>query len=166
MKNEHAPETPAIRFLKAHKIPFSTHLYEYEEHGGTKVSARELNVDEHAVIKTLVFENESAKPFVVLMQTDRAVQARGRQSPYRLPGRRHLPLRHQEGDAGVYRKEHFRFVPDLHQRRPARFFGRHSSARLARARANDRGSLARRLGRSPGSRMPSAAGRKFSPHWA
>ena len=76
MKNEHAPETPAIRFLKAHKIPFSTHLYDYEEHGGTKVSARELNVDEHAVIKTLVFENESAKPFVVLMHGDCKVSAK------------------------------------------------------------------------------------------
>lgn len=76
MKNEQAPETQAIRFLKAHKIPFSTHLYDYEEHGGTKVSARELNVDEHAVIKTLVFENESAKPFVVLMHGDCKVSAK------------------------------------------------------------------------------------------
>lgn len=48
-KTEHAPETQATKFLKTHKIPFSTHLYAYEEHGGTKVSARELNVDEHAL---------------------------------------------------------------------------------------------------------------------
>ncbi len=59
-KPEHAPETQATRFLKAHQIAFSSHLYNYEEHGGTKVSARELNVAEHAVVKTLVFEDEGA----------------------------------------------------------------------------------------------------------
>lgn len=64
---DHAPETQATKFLKAHRIAFSSHLYAYEEHGGTKVSARELNVDEHAVVKTLVFEDESAKPLIVLM---------------------------------------------------------------------------------------------------
>jgi len=45
-------------------------LYDYEEHGGTKVSSRELNVDEHAVIKTLVMEDEAAKPLIVLMHGD------------------------------------------------------------------------------------------------
>ena len=70
MKAEHAPETPATRFLKAHGIPFSSHLYAYEEHGGTKVSARELNVDEHVVVKTLIMEDEMANPFVVLMHGD------------------------------------------------------------------------------------------------
>jgi len=69
-KQDHAPETQATKFLKAHKIPFSNHLYTYEEHGGTKVSARELNVDEHAVVKTLIFEDENAKPLVVLMHGD------------------------------------------------------------------------------------------------
>ena len=69
-KPEHAPETQATKFLKAHKVPFSPHLYAYEEHGGTKVSARELNVDEHAVVKTLVFEDENAKPLIVLMHGD------------------------------------------------------------------------------------------------
>ena len=52
-RNEaHAPETPATRFLRQHGVAFSSHLYEYEEHGGTTVSSRELNVPEHAVIKT------------------------------------------------------------------------------------------------------------------
>ena len=74
--NEHAPETPATKFLKSHKIPFSNHLYTYEEHGGTKVSARELNVDEHAVVKTLVFEDENAKPLIVLMHGDCKVSTR------------------------------------------------------------------------------------------
>ena len=75
-KPEHAPETPATKFLKANKVPFSVHLYAYEEHGGTKVSARELNVDEHAVVKTLVFEDEGAKPLIVLMHGDRKVSAK------------------------------------------------------------------------------------------
>ncbi len=69
-KTEHAPETQATKFLKSQKIAFSTHLYAYEEHGGTKVSARELNVDEHAVVKTLMFEDENAKPLIVLMHGD------------------------------------------------------------------------------------------------
>ena len=70
MKTENAPETPATRFLRQQRIAHSTHLYTYEEHGGTKVSARELGVDEHAVIKTLVMEDETAKPLVVLMHGD------------------------------------------------------------------------------------------------
>ena len=69
-KTEHAPETQATKFLKSHKIPFSSHLYAYEEHGGTKVSARELNVAEHTVVKTLIFEDENAKPLIVLMHGD------------------------------------------------------------------------------------------------
>jgi Cys-tRNA(Pro) deacylase len=75
-KPDHAPETPATKFLKAHKVPFSSHLYAYEEHGGTRVSARELNVDEHAVVKTLVFEDENARPLIVLMHGDRKVSAK------------------------------------------------------------------------------------------
>jgi hypothetical protein len=55
---ETGPETPATRFLHKHRVAHSNHLYEYEEHGGTKVSARELNVAEHAVVKTLVMEDE------------------------------------------------------------------------------------------------------------
>jgi Cys-tRNA(Pro) deacylase len=75
-KPDHAPETPATKFLKTRKVPFSSHLYAYEEHGGTRVSARELNVDEHAVVKTLVFEDENAKPLIVLMHGDRKVSAK------------------------------------------------------------------------------------------
>lgn len=70
MKSNHAPETQATKFLRQHKVQFSDHLYTYEEHGGTAVSARELGVDEHAVIKTLVMEDESAKPLIVLMHGD------------------------------------------------------------------------------------------------
>lgn len=75
-KPDHAPETPATKFLRAHKIAFSTHLYDYEEHGGTAVSSRELNVAEHAVVKTLVFENEAKQPLIVLMHGDRKVSAK------------------------------------------------------------------------------------------
>ncbi|HJV93505.1 MAG TPA: Cys-tRNA(Pro) deacylase [Azonexus sp.] len=75
-KIENAPETQATKYLKSHKIAFSNHLYAYEEHGGTKVSARELNVDEHAVVKTLVFEDENAKPLIVLMHGDCKVSAK------------------------------------------------------------------------------------------
>ncbi len=75
-KHVHAPETPATKFLRARKVAFSTHLYAYEEHGGTAVSARELNVDEHAVVKTLVFENEAAQPLIILMHGDCKVSAK------------------------------------------------------------------------------------------
>jgi Cys-tRNA(Pro) deacylase len=68
--SKNAPETPATKFLKQHRIPFSAHLYAYEEHGGTRVSARELNVPEHSVIKTLIMENEAAAPLIVLMHGD------------------------------------------------------------------------------------------------
>lgn len=69
-KTEHVSETPATKFLKANKVSYTSHPYAYEEHGGTKVSARELGVDEHAVIKTLIFEDEQAKPLIVLMHGD------------------------------------------------------------------------------------------------
>ncbi|WP_407280156.1 Cys-tRNA(Pro) deacylase [Aromatoleum evansii] len=69
-QDTHAPETPATRFLKQHGVAFSAHLYDYEAHGGTKVSSRELNVPEHAVVKTLVMEDENAAPLIVLMHGD------------------------------------------------------------------------------------------------
>ena len=76
MKNEHAPATQATRFLRQHGVAHSTHMYEYEEHGGTRTSARELNVDEHAVVKTLVMEDENGKPLIVLMHGDRKVSTK------------------------------------------------------------------------------------------
>ena len=76
MKSESSPETPATRFLHQHGIPYSSHLYDYEEHGGTRVSSRELNVDEHAVIKKLVMEDEAAKPLIELMHGDRKVSTK------------------------------------------------------------------------------------------
>ena len=73
MRNTHAPETPATAFLREQGVAFSSHLYAYEDHGGTRVSSRELGVDEHAVVKTLVFEDEQARPLIVLMHGDRKV---------------------------------------------------------------------------------------------
>ena len=69
-KKEHISETPATQFLRKHGVSFTEHPYDYEEHGGTSVSARELGVDEHAVVKTLIMEDEAAKPLVVLMHGD------------------------------------------------------------------------------------------------
>lgn len=68
--DQHAPETPATRFLKQHKIAFSTHLYNYVEHGGTALSARELNLAEHSIVKTLIMEDESGQPLIMLMHGD------------------------------------------------------------------------------------------------
>jgi Cys-tRNA(Pro) deacylase len=66
----------AIPFLKKHDVPFTEHQYRYEERGGTAVSARALGVDEHAVIKTLVMEDENKKPLIVLMHGDREVSTK------------------------------------------------------------------------------------------
>lgn len=69
-KKEHISETQATQLLRKHRVSFEEHPYPYEEHGGTSVSARELNVPEHAVIKTLVMQDEAAKPMMVLMHGD------------------------------------------------------------------------------------------------
>ncbi|CUI09795.1 aminoacyl-tRNA deacylase [Massilia antarctica] len=69
-KKEHISETPATQFLRKHGIAFSEHPYPYEEHGGTSVSARALGVPEHHVVKTLVMQDEAAKPLIVLMHGD------------------------------------------------------------------------------------------------
>ena len=70
------PQTPATVWLRQHKLACTDHLYAYEEHGGTKVSARELNVPEHHVVKTLVMEDESRQPLIVLMHGDRKVSTK------------------------------------------------------------------------------------------
>jgi Cys-tRNA(Pro) deacylase len=68
--------TPAIHFLRAKKVPFTEHPYRYEDRGGTAVSSRELGVDEHIVIKTLVMEDEGKQPLIVLMHGDRDVSTK------------------------------------------------------------------------------------------
>ena len=71
-----APSTPATRLLRQRKVPYTEHLYRYQERGGTEVSARELGVDEHAVVKTLVMEDEGGTPLIVLMHGDREVSVK------------------------------------------------------------------------------------------
>ena len=66
----------AVRVLRQHRVDFTPHLYAWEAHGGTAASARHLAVDEHLVIKTLIFEDEAKKPLCILMHGDREVSAR------------------------------------------------------------------------------------------
>lgn len=70
------PVTMAIRALRAASVPFEPHLYAWEPHGGTRASAEALKVDEHGVVKTLIFENEAGTPLCVLMHGDREVSAK------------------------------------------------------------------------------------------
>lgn len=75
MKTDY-PITPAIRVLREHKIDFEPHVFDYVEKGGTKHSADVLGVDEHAVIKTLIFETDAKKPLIVLMHGDLQVSTK------------------------------------------------------------------------------------------
>jgi len=70
MAKDKIPSTPAVRALRATGAPFSLHTYEYLEHGGTKVAAAALGVDEHQVIKTLVMQDDDGRPLLVLMHGD------------------------------------------------------------------------------------------------
>lgn len=72
----HVSETPATQFLRRHGVAFAEHPYDYVEHGGTAESARQLGVDEHAVVKTLVMQDEKARPLIVLMHGDRKVSTK------------------------------------------------------------------------------------------
>jgi Cys-tRNA(Pro) deacylase len=76
VSKEKPPVTPAVRALRAAGVIFTDHLYDYEEKGGTAVSARELGVGEHSVVKTLVMESEDKQPMVVLMHGDKQVSTK------------------------------------------------------------------------------------------
>lgn len=76
MSKEKLPITPAVRLLRSEKVVFSDHPYTYEEKGGTAVSARELGVAEHGVIKTLIMEDETRNPLIILMHGDRQVSTK------------------------------------------------------------------------------------------
>ena len=116
------PVTMAVRVLRQHRVEFTAHLYTWEAHGGTRASAQHLGVDEHQVIKTLIFEDEAKKPLCILMHGDRevsaknlarqigvkqrrALRARGGRPPLRLPGGRHLALRSEARHAGLLAKD-------------------------------------------------------------
>ena len=70
------PVTMAIRALRQHEVEFTPHLYTWEAHGGTRASAEHLGVDEHNVVKSLIFEDDSKKPLCILMHGDREVSAK------------------------------------------------------------------------------------------
>ncbi len=75
-KSAHVSETPATQALRRAGVAFSEHVYDYLEYGGTAESARQLGVDEHAVIKTLVMQNDKGEPLIVLMHGDRQVSTK------------------------------------------------------------------------------------------
>jgi Cys-tRNA(Pro) deacylase len=75
-KRAHISETPATAWLRRHGVAFVGHVYEYVEHGGTAVSSSSLGVPEHEVVKTLVMQDEQARPLIVLMHGDRKVSTR------------------------------------------------------------------------------------------
>ena len=68
--------TPAVHVLRRHGVTFGEHPYRYQDRGGTRVSARELGIDEHIVVKTLVMQDDERAPFIVLMHGDREVSTR------------------------------------------------------------------------------------------
>jgi Cys-tRNA(Pro) deacylase len=75
-KKEHVSETPATAFLKAHQVAFTEHSYEYLEHGGAQHSAQVLGIDSFMVVKTLIMQDQDAKPLVVLMHGNRKVSTK------------------------------------------------------------------------------------------
>jgi Cys-tRNA(Pro) deacylase len=75
-RKDHVSETPATAFLKANGVPFTEHPYEYLEHGGAQHSAEVLGFDPFTVVKTLIMEDEKARPLVVLMHGNRKVSTK------------------------------------------------------------------------------------------
>jgi Cys-tRNA(Pro) deacylase len=75
-KAAYVSETPATQWLRRNEIAFSEHAYEYVEHGGTAVSSSALGIPEHQIVKTLVMQDEGAKPLLVLMHGDRKVSTK------------------------------------------------------------------------------------------
>jgi Cys-tRNA(Pro) deacylase len=74
--DKHFSETPATQWLKAAGVAYTEHPYDYVEHGGTAESARQLGMDEHAVVKTLVMQDDQARPLIVLMHGDKQVSTK------------------------------------------------------------------------------------------
>ena len=99
-KKEHVSETPATQLLKAHKVAFTEHPYAYLEHGGALHSAEVLGLDPYTVVKTLVMQDQNAKPLLVLMHGNRKVSTKNlaRHSGYLVGGtspfgtRREMPV--------------------------------------------------------------------------
>jgi hypothetical protein len=127
--------TPATAHLAKHGVEYTEHEFEYKEHGGTGHSSAQMGVPEHAVIKTLVMEDDKGQPLIVLMHGDRKVstkelarQARAKRvAPLRLPHRRHLALRHPQAHADLSRALGAGLAAHLHQRRKARLPAGHAA---------------------------------------
>jgi Cys-tRNA(Pro) deacylase len=75
-KKPHVSETPATAWLKAHGVAFTEHPYEYLEHGGAQHSAQVLGLDPFSVVKTLIMQDDTAKPLAVLMHGNRTVSTK------------------------------------------------------------------------------------------
>ena len=75
-RKPHVSQTPAMQFLQRRNVVFEVHPYRYIEHGGTAESARQLGVSDHLVVKTLVMQDDAARPLIVLMHGDRSVSTR------------------------------------------------------------------------------------------
>ena len=75
-RREHVSETPATRFLRQRQVDFAEHVYDYLEHGGARHSASALKVDPFCVVKTLVMQDEHARPLLVLMHGNRSVSTK------------------------------------------------------------------------------------------
>ncbi len=75
-KKPHVSETPATALLRRHGVAFSEHVYEYVEHGGAEHSAEALGLDPFSVVKTLVMQDQDARPLVVLMHGNRKVSTK------------------------------------------------------------------------------------------
>jgi len=75
-RERHVSATPAMQALRRAGVEFTVHVYDYVEHGGTAESARQLGVDEHAVVKTLVMQDDRGEPLIVLMHGDRQVSTK------------------------------------------------------------------------------------------
>ena len=75
-RREHVSETPATQFLRRHQVAFAEHVYDYLEHGGALHSAEVLGVDPFMVVKTLVMQDEQARPLLVLMHGNRKVSTK------------------------------------------------------------------------------------------
>ena len=75
-RKNHVSETPATQWLRARGVGFTEHVYDYVDHGGTAESSAQLGVAEHEVVKTLVMQDDAAKPLIVLMHGDRKVSTK------------------------------------------------------------------------------------------
>ena len=75
-KKDHVSETPATQWLKSHQVAFTEHPYDYLEHGGAQHSAEVLGLDPFSVVKTLVMQDQDARPLLVLMHGNRKVSTK------------------------------------------------------------------------------------------